>query len=61
MNKMKQLAPLALLILLLGIVGRMDYDDHVQLERYKCERNQGVWVVKHNGDQYCGGKYDTKY
>lgn len=60
MNKIKQLAPFALLILILGIVGRMDYDDHIQMERYKCERNQGVWVVKHNGDQYCGGKYGTK-
>ncbi|MEE3700046.1 hypothetical protein [Mannheimia haemolytica] len=61
MNKIKQLAPIALIILVLGIVGRMDYDDHLQLERYKCERNQGIWIVKNNGDQYCGGKYDTKY
>ncbi|QNS14534.1 hypothetical protein [Mannheimia bovis] len=56
MNKMKQLAPFVLLILILGIVGRMDYDDHVQLERYKCERNQGMWKVEDNGNQYCGGK-----
>ncbi|EXI61496.1 hypothetical protein MHD_04515 [Mannheimia granulomatis] len=60
MHKMKQLAPFALLILLLGIVGRMDYDDHIQMERYKCECNQGVWQVESNGNQYCGGKYGTK-
>ncbi|MEG9489347.1 hypothetical protein [Mannheimia indoligenes] len=60
MNRMKQLAPLALLILLLGIVGRMDYDDHIKMQRYKCERNQGVWQVESNGNQYCGGKYGTK-
>ncbi|QIM66304.1 hypothetical protein A4G16_02405 [Mannheimia granulomatis] len=60
MNKMKQLAPFALLILILGIVGRMDYDDHIQLERYKCERQQSVWTIKKNGNQYCGGKYGSK-
>ncbi|QLB44829.1 hypothetical protein [Mannheimia pernigra] len=54
MNRMKQLAPFALLILLLGIVGQMDYDDHVQLERYKCERNQGSWITENSGNtQYC--------
>ena len=60
MNKMKQLAPFALLILILGIVGRMDYDDHIQMERYKCERNQCVWQVESSGNQYCGGRYGSK-
>ena len=53
MNRMKQLTPFALLILLLGTVGRMDFDDHVQMERYKCERGGSAWVVETNGDQYC--------
>lgn len=61
MSIIKKSLPIVFVVTILGIVGRMDYDDHIQLERHKCESNQGVWVVKNNGNQYCGGKYDSKY
>nr|DAW07759.1 MAG TPA: hypothetical protein [Caudoviricetes sp.] len=54
MNTLKKLAPFVIVILILGIVGKMDFDDHVQIERYKCERVNGSWIVEYNGNtQYC--------
>ena len=54
MKRMKSIFPIALVVLILGIVGRMDFDDHVQIERYKCEYHGGSWVIENNGDvQYC--------
>ncbi|WP_257792932.1 hypothetical protein [Mannheimia granulomatis] len=43
MSIIKKSLPIIFMIAILGIVGRMDYDDHLQMQRYKCERNQGVW------------------
>lgn len=53
MEMLKKITPIGMIILLLGTVGRMDFDDHVQMERYKCERGGSTWVVETNGDQYC--------
>lgn len=53
MENLRKLTPIAMIVLILGAVGRMDYDDHVQMEKYKCERGGSVWVVETNGDQYC--------
>lgn len=53
MEMLKKIMPIGMIILLLGTVGRMDFDDHVQMERYKCERGGSVWVVEKSGNQYC--------
>lgn len=53
MENLRKLTPIAMIVLILGAVGRMDYDDHVQMEKYKCERGGSVWVVEQNGNQYC--------
>lgn len=53
MEMLKKITPIGMIILLLGTVGRMDFDDHVQMEKYKCERGGSVWVVEQNGNQYC--------
>lgn len=53
MENLRKLTPIAMIFLILGTVGRMDYDDHVQMEKYKCERGGSAWVVEQNGNQYC--------
>lgn len=53
MTNIKTISSITLFLVLLGIVGRMDFDDHIQMERYKCERSNGSWIIENNGDQYC--------
>lgn len=54
MNALKKYAPIGLIILVFGIVGRMDFDDTVKAARYKCEQANGTWMIEANGDkQYC--------
>ena len=53
METLRKLTPIAMIVLILGAVGRMDYDDHVQMEKYKCARGGSVWVAEQNGNQYC--------
>ena len=53
MNALKKISLIGIVISIIGIVGTMDYNDHVQMERYKCERGGSAWVVETNGDQYC--------
>ncbi|EIG23637.1 hypothetical protein [Haemophilus paraphrohaemolyticus] len=53
MKRMKSILSIVFIAALLGIVGTMDYNDYVQMERYKCERGGNVWTVETNGDQYC--------
>jgi|GEM_PF-3993455 len=53
MGQLRQIIPVSIIVLLMGVVGRMDYEDHVKIEQYKCEQQQGTWTVQSNGDQYC--------
>ena len=53
MEQLKQIIPVSIIVLLMGVVGRMDYEDHVKIEQYKCEQQQGTWTIQSNGDQYC--------
>lgn len=54
MNALKKIALIGIVILIIGIVGRMDFDDQVQLARYKCDQANGTWTVEDNGNkQYC--------
>lgn len=53
MKQVKSILSIAIMAALFGTVGRMDFDDHVQMEKYKCERGGSAWVVETNGDQYC--------
>ncbi|SEP87322.1 hypothetical protein [Basfia succiniciproducens] len=53
MGQLRQIIPVSIIVLLMGVVGRMDYEDHVKIEQYKCEQQQGTWTTQSNGDQYC--------
>ncbi|TNG94030.1 hypothetical protein FHQ28_05430 [Pasteurellaceae bacterium USgator11] len=53
MNKIKDLLPLAFLVLALGVVGQMDYADHVASEKNKCELSRGTWIADNPNNQYC--------
>lgn len=53
MEQLKQIIPVSIIVLLLGVVGQMDFEDHVKIEQYKCEQNNGTWTIQSNGDQYC--------
>lgn len=53
MEQLKQIIPVSIIVLLLGVVGQMDFEDHVKIEQYKCEQNNGTWTIHSNGDQYC--------
>lgn len=54
MNRIKQIVSLTLLVLVLGIVGQMDFDDYIETEKRKCEYQNGTWIIEQNGNnQYC--------
>ncbi|WP_373817167.1 hypothetical protein [Glaesserella sp.] len=59
MQIIKQIAPLVAVVLMLGIVGRMDYDDHIKIEQYKCEQNNRTWIVDNSG-QYCKAEFEQE-
>lgn len=53
MNRAKYLFPFAFLFLALGVVGRMDYENHITAEKYKCERLGKNWVNTNSDNIYC--------